>query len=831
MTLFNRLPIHEQVNKIVGDFTSSILLEVEDYPSPFKDQARKIQQQLFSDIDHSAFSGVQVLRELNRVRGKSGMRAQAAMPVVLTSTLIDNHYGNSNTFSLWKENMMAGVSQTPQVYLDHAVSEREGELLFRWDVVEEIFPYGMIQDMFDTYCKVLTQLSIDDAAWQTVLSELIPDGQKKLQNQTNNTECQISTELLNTLFSKQVALRPQHQAIVSKQRNLTYAELYRLSNQLGRKLRELGARPNRLVAIIMEKGWEQAVATLGILQSGAAYLPVDPNLPEERLLYLLENGDVEIVLTQTKWKDEICWPPNILVSTVENSDLQHYEGTALEPVQSPDDLAYVIFTSGSTGQPKGVMIDHRGAVNTILDINERFHIKPEDKILAISALNFDLSVYDIFGMLAAGGTVVFPDTDGLRDPSHWSKVMKREGVTIWNSAPALMEMLVDYADGKPDILPADLRLTFLSGDWIPVNLPDRLKKLVPNIEVISLGGATEASIWSILYPIDEVDPDWTSIPYGKPMKNQRFYVLNEMLESCPTWVPGQLYIGGIGLAKGYWRDDTKTNESFIKHPITGERLYKTGDNRCYLPDGNIEFLGREDFQVKIQGHRIELGEIEAALLKHDAVRNAVVKAIGKQLGNKNLVGYVVLNYAIENVTSEFRNFLQDRLPAYMVPKLFIPLKEMPLSENGKVNRKLLPEPNFVSIGNSEERRTTQTEEELIKVWKKSLNLERVERRDNFFDLGGDSIIAIQLMSKVNSLFGIEISPRLFFENPTIAQLANKIDETKGTISQEGCSYLKKVSREGKSHYLSHNNDFGPYAKWIRIIPFITFRLSSVSMET
>ncbi|WNF06405.1 non-ribosomal peptide synthetase [Brevibacillus borstelensis] len=797
LTQFNRLPIHHQVNEIVGDFTSSILLAVNLHHTCFEERARAVQQQLFSDLDHSLFSGVQVLREINRLQGGVGTRA--AMPIVLTSMLVDRRTSEEGAFpSLWKENMNAGVSQTPQVYLDHAVSEREGALIFRWDVVEELFPEGMIQDMFDAYYNLLVRLATDDDAWKRALPELLPEAQRRQHGEINATDGLVTDNLLHTLFAEQVAQRPDQRAVVSSDRTLTYGELFRRTNQLARKLRESGAVPNRLIAIVMEKGWEQVLAALGILQAGAAYLPIDPNLPQERLLYLLENGEVEIALTQTGWMDKIAWPSHVRVFTVEDADLQDYEDTPLDVVQGPDDLAYVIFTSGSTGQPKGVMIDHRGAVNTILDINERFGVKPEDKVFALSALNFDLSVYDLFGTLAAGGTIVFPEPEGLRDPSHWSEIMKREGVTIWNSVPALMEMLVDYADGQADLLPKGLRLVLLSGDWIPVSLPDRLRKLIPTVEIISLGGATEASIWSILYPIGEVDPEWTSIPYGKPMKNQRFYVLNELLEPCPTWGPGQLYIGGIGLAKGYWKDEAKTNASFIRHPVTGERLYKTGDIGRYLPDGNIEFWGREDFQVKIQGYRIELGEIEAALSQHDAVRNVVVKAIGEKHGNKRLVGYVVLNRPIADVTAELQGYLRDRLPSYMIPSLIMTIDAVPLSPNGKVNRKLLPEPQFQPGKDSETGPAlTKTEEELTEVWKKMLNLDHVNADDNFFDLGGDSVIAIQLMSRINKRFSVEISPRRFFEEPTVASLARIIEEAKCVRGLKERPSLVKVPRGGK----------------------------------
>lgn len=312
--------------------------------------------------------------------------------------------------------------------------------------------------------------------------------------------------------------------------------------------------------------------------------------------------------------------------------------------QEREDLAYVIYTSGLTGQPKGVMIDHGGAVNTLVDINGRFGVGPEDRVLAVSSLSFDLSVYDIFGLLGAGGTVVMPEAGRSHDVGHWVEVMEGGGVTVWNSVPALAEMLVEELERRGLRLPG-LRLVLLSGDWIPLSLPGRLRGVAPGAEVISLGGATEASIWSILYRIGEVEGGWRSIPYGRPLANQSWQVLDEGLRARPVWVAGQLYIGGRGLARGYWREEERTRASFIVHPETGERLYRTGDVGRYLPDGNLEFLGRQDTQVKIRGHRIELEEIEAVLGQHEGVRAGVVGVVGEGGASKRLVAYVVPDWS------------------------------------------------------------------------------------------------------------------------------------------------------------------------------------------
>jgi amino acid adenylation domain-containing protein len=643
LTLFNRLPLHPQVNEVIGDFTSVTMLEVDNAAQPtFQERARHLQRQLWADMDHRSFGGVQVLRELAR---KQGGGHGASMPVVFTSLLPDETDVESTNPISWMGNTVYESTQTPQVWLDHMAAEEAGVLVTKWDVVEELFPPGLLDDMFDAYCRLLRRLADEEESWQesrpTMVLKLVPPAQIRLRRAINATEGPISEGLLHSFFFDQAIQRPNQVAVITPKRTLSYGELQSRASQAAHWLRQRGAQPNSLVAVVMEKGWEQVVGALGVLASGAAYLPIDATLPRERLAYLLEHGQVSLALTQSWHDQKIEWPSGIQRLCVDQVDQLGLSTSFLEPVQRSEDLAYVIYTSGSTGLPKGVVIDHRGAVNTILDVNQRFQVRPEDRVLALSALNFDLSVYDVFGVLAAGGTIVVPEAFSERNPAHWAELIAEHRVTIWDTVPALMHMLVEYLGGRSEKLPDSLRLVMMSGDWIPVDLPDRIKAMSSDIEVVSLGGATEASIWSILYPIERVEPSWTSIPYGRPMVNQSLHVLNDVLAPCPVWVPGQLYIGGIGLAKGYWRDEEKTRVSFITHPRTGQRLYRTGDLGRYLPDGNIEFIGREDFQVKIRGHRIELGEIETVMLQHQGVHATVVAAIGEARGNKRLVAYVV----------------------------------------------------------------------------------------------------------------------------------------------------------------------------------------------
>ncbi len=778
VTTFNRLPLHPQVEEVVGDFTSLTLLAVDAAcAATFEERAQRLQAQLLEDLEHRYVTGIRVLRELARRRGRA---PGALAPIVFTSLL--SRYEGSDTASflpLGGEPVFA-TSQTPQVWLDHQVLELRGELAFTWDVVEELLPPGLLDDLFDAYVALLHGLAAGEAAWRAPRLALLPAQQLLQREQVNATAAPLPAAVLHGLFAGRAVERGGAPAVRIADRTLTYAELAERSGRIAAWLGRRGAQTNRLVAVVMSKGWEQVVAVLGILRSGAAYLPIDPELPAHRRTWLLAHGEVELVLTQSHLADALEWPEGLRLLRVDAAE-EGDEAAAAGAAGSagPEDLAYVIFTSGSTGTPKGVMIEHRGAVNTLLDVNRRFAVGPEDRVLAVSALSFDLSVYDVFGLLAAGGSLTLPRPEAARDPEHWLDLMHRDRVTIWNSAPALLEMLVEHAATRGERLPASLRLVLLSGDWIPVSLPGRLRTLAPGAAVVSLGGATEASIWSILYPIAAVDPAWRSIPYGRPMDNQGFHVLNRALAPCPVWVPGDLYISGTGLARGYWRDPAKTAASFFLHPGTGERLYRTGDLGRYLPGGDIEFLGRDDLQVKIQGFRIELGEIEAVLAGHGGVAAVVVAVVGEARTARRLAAFFVPATEAPAGAGELRALAEERLPAYMVPVSFTAIDALPLTANGKVDRAALAAraPAFAAGEGESAGRAPETllEERLAALWSELLGLETVGAEDALFDLGGSSLLAIQMLSRVKQGFGVEVSLRRLLAAPTIAGLAVEIE--------------------------------------------------------
>ncbi len=792
----NRPPLHPRLGEVVGNFSTTLLLEVDCRPrDTFAQRARRVQARLWSDLEHTQVSGTQVLRELALSQGTG---AASAMPFVFASTLYEDAQANDESQLLGHP--VHTRLETPHVWIDHQASEARGGLRFHWDVLVAIFPAGLVDAMFQAYRELLQRLA-EGEGWEALEMVRLPASELTARQTANATEAPIPQVLLHELVAAQAEARPDHPAVIEPRGTFSHGTVQRRAHQLAHRLRALGAVPNTLVAIVMEKGWEQVVAALGVLGAGAAYLPIDPEWPTERIHHLLRQGEVRIVLTQPWLEARIPWPEGIQRIAVSEKTLEGESDACLRSVQRPEDLAYVIFTSGSTGEPKGVMIDHRGAANTLVDLNERFGVGPSDRVLALSALTFDLSVYDLFGMLAAGGALVLPAPGAAKDPAHWLKLLRMEKVTLWNSVPALMQLLVEYAEGQKEWLgELALRTVMLSGDWIPVALPDRIRALRPGIQVMSLGGATEASIWSILHPIDRVDPGWQSIPYGKPLKNQRFHVLDEALAPRPTWVTGELFIAGVGLAKGYWKDSAKTEARFVRHPVTGERLYRTGDLGRSLPDGSIEFQGRADFQVKVQGYRIELGEIETVLERHPAVRAAVVTAHGERLGDKRLVAYVVIDGDPADTLAQLRAYLETKLPRYMVPSLFLPLERLPLTANGKVDRKALPAPEEPGARRERglEAPRDELEQALARIWEEVLGVSQVGRHDNFFELGGHSFALVRVMGRIRQQFGRELPLTALVQEPTLAHLASLV---RGSAPAAAWSPLVLLHSQGQGRPL------------------------------
>jgi pyochelin synthetase len=611
LPLQNRLALHEQVCGLVGDFTSVSLLVVDtSRPTAFTERARELSDQLLADLDHRLFSGVEVMREIGRRRGRDA----ALMPVVFTGVLASAGGGAGE--------IRAGVSQTPQVWIDCQAVDSSGDvassggLLLSWDVREGVFPHGLVEDAFGAFVDVLGRLAADPETWDHPAPVDLPDTQRERRRRVNATAGAKPDGLLHDPWLDAARRHPDSPAVIATDGELSHGELLRRACAVAGRLHGLG--PGELVGVCMDKGVDQVVAVLGVALAGGAYLPLDPAHPEARRTRIVADAGLRTMLTR---EDVAGIPAPASVPPA--------------PASSPDDLAYVIYTSGSTGAPKGVMITHRAARTTVDDITARFGVTAADRVLGVAQLGFDLSVYDLFGVLGAGGTLVLPDPTRRSDSAHWAQLLARHGITLWNSVPAQAQMLADHL-AATGASAASLRHVLLSGDWIPVTLPAHLRSVLPGPDgngavLTSLGGATEAAIWSISHPIGDVPAGARSILYGRPLTNQTFTVLDHGLRDRPDYVPGELYIGGDGLAAGYLGDPVLTAARFVTDPGTGQRLYRTGDLGRYLPSGDIEFLGRTDDQVKIRGHRIELAEVDAALGAHPTVGSHAVIVVGEGL--------------------------------------------------------------------------------------------------------------------------------------------------------------------------------------------------------
>jgi len=772
-----RQPIHPDVNNVIGNFSDTILLEFCKKEN-FTKTLQALQKQLFNDLEHGNFSGISMIRELSRYRDASDNNP--LMPYVFASGLgmAQGTEDHDDKFFMekfgWKA-IDSGI-QTPQVLLDHQVIESDGELVIQWDSRDDAFPTGMIDSMFSCYIDLLEELSKnDDEFWK--YPKMTLKEQKAYRYAVNSVPPHPQwKQLLHQEFLNQVELNPNKLALICSEGKFTYKEVYEKAKIIASQLIKKGITAGEPVIIHYEKSFDQIVTCLGILMSGGAYVPVSTDQPKARIEQILAACKPrfaivsKVVSTQSVYKD----------NAVELLDTRSTSNEIVLPAinkLNTSSVAYIIYTSGSTGTPKGVTITHEAAINTILDVNARFGVTEDDVAIAVSELSFDLSVYDIFGLFQAGGTLVMPDHEHSRNPIHLCQLVEEYQVTVWNSVPAYVEMMVEYVNLRGLNSLKSLKKIMMSGDWIPIGLPKKIKSTSPNALVISMGGATEASIWSNFHIIEELSLDWASIPYGVPLAGQSFYVLDEDMHDSPDWVQGELYIGGNGVALGYYGDTEKTNAQFVKHPVSGERIYRTGDWGRYRPGGILEFLGRKDGQIKLRGHRVEIGEIEAVLNKFNDIRDSVVVPTGK--GNDiRLVAFVVLNSggSIESV----KKSAKDSLPNYMIPSLFQQLESMPLTANGKVNRKLLSEKKYVIAPVKEATKVIETihikNEKVIKqIWCDLLAINDISPDMRFFELGGNSITAIRMISKIENDLGINLSLDIVHKNPTIRELAVHIE--------------------------------------------------------
>lgn len=595
--------------EVVGDFTSLTILPMpEDYQKQdFWGNAKKLQRRFMEVYSHVSYDGIRVEREYIKYHN---LQNEIPFPIVFTSLM----GGGKESFT--KEFLGESVyslSQTPQVYLDCQVSEEENVLIVSWDYPESKFDEVMMCEMFEQFIKLIKTAGEKVLDLSSILRASEED--TKQEEQYNKTEVHYPVVTLQSIVMESLKKNQERIAILDGEISYTYQELDRRSNIYASYLMGQGVRPGDAIGVKGEKSAETLIQIIGCVKAGGAFVPIHPNYPEERVNYILKDSNSKLYL-------------NTVVHDGNEFALTDRKTT-------PEELAYIIYTSGSTGVPKGVMISHGAVCNTLYDMNARFGITEKDRILNSSDIGFDLSIYDIFGAIQAGACIVVGKD--VRNIHDICEKVKKNKVTVWNSVPAIFTLVLDYLK---DETVNSLQKIFLSGDWIPLNTFEKAKKVFPNAQLISLGGATEVSIWSIYYRVDQVERSWKSIPYGYPLANQQCYVMDSGHQLCPAGVRGEIYIGGAGVAMGY-TDAEQTQKSFLIHEKYG-RLYKTGDLGIFEKDGYINLLGRIDQQVKMNGYRIECMEIEKEIEKNELVSRAFVEVV-KRNRNRHLVAYLVPN--------------------------------------------------------------------------------------------------------------------------------------------------------------------------------------------
>jgi amino acid adenylation domain-containing protein len=756
--LISKRPLDDESFQFyVGSFSDTLLLESTPSEGSFRRRAGAVREQFLTAMDYSELGSVALLRRLGKISDDLPV-----LPVVFASTLgSESLTGSTNVSELgWTE--QPGSLNTPQVYLDHQVMMEDGSIVLNWDSVDAVFNDGVVEQMFSAYQAHV--LALTDAAniAEETCSPTLNERHTGPRTRANATERVFPENRLDALFDQAARTFPHNAAIVCEERTIDYASLHRLTTSGAHRLVKDGAAPGSLVAIIAEKSWRQVAAAVSIVKSGAAYLPLSTGLPPARLAYLLATQGLKVILADRGSLAKVEAPAGVTVLAIEDL-FESCESAVVDTYAMPhakraDDLAYIIFTSGSTGQPKGVAITHRAAANTIQDCVGRFRLTQDDRVIGVSALNFDLSVFDIFGTLACGAALVLPSHGEHPSPEAWVRCFRDHRVTVWNTVPALFEMLLEFTQPGNQELLKSLRLVMLSGDWIPLPLVRSIQSLAHPPTLIGLGGATEAAIWSNFFPVEELVPDWTSVPYGWPLANQQYRVLDENLNDVPTWVSGQLHISGVGLAREYYGDTERTQASFITHP-SGQRMYRTGDYGRYLPDGSLEFLGRRDAQVKIRGHRIGIGEIDAALASVPGIKQSLTLVQELPNSDRRLVSFYQSAPDSGRVNNEYaRSQLADQLPHYMIPGLLVEVGHFPVTSNGKVDKTALLAlaQSIPEIKSADLTPADEIEQQLLELWESVLQIEVKYVNRDFFDLGGNSLSAVRLQARINAHFAVDV---------------------------------------------------------------------------
>jgi amino acid adenylation domain-containing protein len=767
-----------ETENLIGFFVNTLVLRADLHGNPsFTELLKRVQKMALEAYAHQDLPFEKLVAELQPERDLS------RNPLVQVVLALQNMPGGTLK--------MHGLTVSPhgidydsvrmdlEFHLNEMPNGLAGVVAYNTDLFEK----ETIQRLLNHFSTLLGGIVADPNQRVSDLPLLTARERARLLFDFNDTQQDLrACSTVQELFETQVKNRPDAPALKFEGQTLSYAELESRSNQLANYLRARGVRPETLVAVLLERSLDQIIAILAVLKAGGAYVPIEVSYPPERRSFVLQNSGAKILLTHEEFTSGLL--DNGLEVIALDRDGSLISSASAEPVQSgvaDDNAAYMIYTSGSTGQPKGVLVNHRSLVNSILAMG---NICPEPVTGTLLQMSyaFDGSLLSIFGALSKGACITLCSEGQQADIEQMARLIAEHQTTHLWSVPSFYTALLEHA--APQQLES-LRSVFVGAEACSPQLVERHYKLVPQARLLNIYGPTEAAVWSTAHQCRRINEE-QHVPIGKPASNMQVYLLDQYLQPVPIGIAGRLYIGGLGLARGYWNRPELTAQAFIPNPYAtepGERLYRTGDIARYQENGELVWLGREDEQVKVRGYRVELGEIEAALAHIPWIRSAVVIARANSDGQQHLVAYVVAGEQQPSAPlAILREQLKEKLPEYMVPSSFVFLETLPLTATGKVDRRALPEPeagrdtvvqDFVAP-------RTPVEETLARIWSEVLKIEKVGIHDDFFDLGGHSLLATQLISRVRENFNVDLALRLVFESPTIAGLALKIETAKSS---------------------------------------------------
>jgi amino acid adenylation domain-containing protein len=784
-TVSGRSPTLEQVDSMVGLFINTLPIRTQvSGKTELLPWLKQLQTQALEQEQY-AYCSLAEIQQMSDI--------PAGMPLFESILVFENYPLDSAKQETQKTLEISHLScfertNYPLTVVINPDSQLSGRIVYDTGCFEE----QTIARMIGHFQTLLAGISTNLQQYISQLSLLSVDEEKQLILLENHQQTDsINYKCIHILFEEQVEKSPDAIAVVSEKQNLTYRELNNRANQLAHYLRSLGVKPEVRVGICVERTLEMVIGILAILKAGGAYVPLDPAYPSERLAFMVEDVQTPILLTQTHLQNRLP----IHNQTVVNLDsdwetISQYQKDNLPSEVNPENLAYIIYTSGSTGTPKGTEVPHRSILGFMFGA-DYIHLDGNQIWLQHSSISWDALTLELWPPLLYGGRcVLYPEK--IPTPEGLSQIIQEQRVNTLFLTTALFNLMIDT---MPQGL-SEIKQLMFGGESVSAPHVRRALELLPETKIIHVYGPSECTVFTSSYPIpQQIAQNVHSISIGKPIGDRTVYLLDEDLHRVPIGVAGELYVGGASVARGYLNQPELTREKFIPNPfIEGDTLYKTGDLVRRLPDGNLEFLGRIDAQVKIRGFRIELAEVEAILTQHPGIKQVVVIAREDEPGKKFLVAYLV---AKDNspTPSNLRNFLNKKLPDYMIPAAFVFMEVFPLTPNGKINRRALPAPD------TDQRNLevdfvlpcTPIEQELATIWTEVLKLKQVGIHDNFFELGGHSLLATQVISRLKEVFSLDFPLRYLFENPTIAELAQKVSEQQ--IEQAENDALARILKE------------------------------------